>query len=191
MLLYISVMMWPKFPVCGMIGTLSGVPIDSACGPPSIAMRVQVCQAHSGTHYAHLFAKRSFKTLIAMSTRGNLTLILSALAAGAALGLLLAPAAGSETRRNLMRRGEGLRSKLNDLYDEGADFVSRKRDQFAEMADRVRDHAEEVTSGANSGGRSGSYGTTGTAGRSASSTGSTSSGSTGSTGSRSGNTGRS
>jgi gas vesicle protein len=131
-----------------------------------------------------------------MSTGRNLTLILSSLAAGAALGLLLAPAAGSETRRNLIRRGEGLRDKLNDLYDEGADFVSRKRDQFAEMADRVRDHAEEVTSssGNTGGSRSGSQGGSSNAGRSGgSSTGSTSgaSGTSGTSGARSGNTGRS
>jgi len=125
-----------------------------------------------------------------MSTGRNLTLILSSLAAGAALGLLLAPAAGSETRRNLIRRGEGLRDKLNDLYDEGTDFVSRKRDQFAEMADRVRDHAEEVTS--TGGSRSGSS-VSSNAGRTGATTGSTSgaSSTSGTSGARSGNTGRS
>jgi len=78
-----------------------------------------------------------------MSTKGNITLFISSLAAGAVLGLLLAPSSGRETRRNLARRGEEMRGKLGDLYNEGTQYFNRSRDQFAEMADRVRDKASK------------------------------------------------
>jgi len=59
---------------------------------------------------------------------------------GAAVGLLFAPKAGSETRDLLMakadegkeylrRRGEELRDSAGDLVDKGKDVVSRQRDQ--------------------------------------------------------------
>ena len=89
-----------------------------------------------------------------MSTKGNLTLLLSSLAAGAALGLLLAPNSGRETRRNLVRRGEAMRDKLSDLYDEGTQYMSRGRQQFADVADRAKD-AVKSTSGTNTGSSTG------------------------------------
>ncbi len=82
-----------------------------------------------------------------MSTKSNLTLLLSSLAAGAALGLLLAPASGRETRRNLIRRGEEMKDKLSDLYEEGTQYVNRGKQQFAEVADRAKDKVQDATSG--------------------------------------------
>ena len=92
-----------------------------------------------------------------MSTKGNLALLLSSLAAGAALGLLLAPSSGRETRRNLVRRGEAMRDKLTDLYEEGTQYVNRGRQQFAEVADRAKDTVKSTSgnSGASSGTNSG------------------------------------
>jgi gas vesicle protein len=77
-----------------------------------------------------------------MSTKGNITLCLTSLAAGAVLGLLLAPASGRDTRRNLVRRGEEMKDKLNDLYEEGSQYISRNKDKFADVADRAKDRAE-------------------------------------------------
>jgi gas vesicle protein len=59
---------------------------------------------------------------------------------GAAVGLLFAPKAGSETRDLLMakadegkdylrRRGEELRDSAGDLVDKGKDAMARQRDQ--------------------------------------------------------------
>ncbi len=95
-----------------------------------------------------------------MSTKGNLTLFLSSLAAGAALGLLLAPNSGRETRRNLIRRGEAMRDKLSDLYEEGTQYMSRGREQFADVADRAKD-AVKNTAGSMSGNNSGSSASSG------------------------------
>jgi gas vesicle protein len=102
-----------------------------------------------------------------MSTKGNITLCLTSLAAGAAIGLLLAPASGRETRRNLARRGEEMKDKLNDLYEEGTQFVSKSRDQFRDVANNARNAGEDVadriknTAGSVSGGS-----TSGSSGRS-------------------------
>ncbi len=81
-----------------------------------------------------------------MSTKSNLTLLLSSLAAGAALGLLLAPTSGRETRRNLIRRGEEMKDKLSDLYEEGTQYVNRGKQQFSEVADRAKDKVQDATS---------------------------------------------
>ena len=90
-----------------------------------------------------------------MSTKGNLTLLLSSLAAGAALGLLLAPSSGRETRRNLVRRGEAMKDKLSDLYEEGTQYINRGRQQFADVADRAKDTVKN-NAGGNSASGSGS-----------------------------------
>ena len=61
---------------------------------------------------------------------------------GVAVGLLVAPKSGAETRDLLLtkadegkeylkRRGEGLRDSATDLLEKGRDAVNRQRDQFS------------------------------------------------------------
>lgn len=102
-----------------------------------------------------------------MSTRSNLTLLLSSLAAGAALGLLLAPSSGRETRRNLIRRGEEMKGKLSDLYEEGTQYISRNKRQFADVADRAKDKLQDT---ANAATRSTGSTTSGSTGRTSAAT---------------------
>jgi len=47
--------------------------------------------------------------------------ILAGVAAGAAIGLLLAPEKGDRTRRNIVRKGEDLSDAINDKIDEKFD----------------------------------------------------------------------
>jgi gas vesicle protein len=70
-----------------------------------------------------------------MSERGNFAvgLILGGMV-GAALGILLAPTSGHETRENLWRKGEQLRDRAREHAAIVADDV----------ADRLRTHADDV-----------------------------------------------
>ncbi len=72
-----------------------------------------------------------------MSTKNTLI----ALAAGAAVGtvaaLLLAPASGKETRSNLMKQGQKLKSVVKDLEAKGR-----------EMADNAKEAAKDAAKAA-------------------------------------------
>ena len=59
--------------------------------------------------------------------------------AGAAAALLVAPAAGTETRRLLNERAREGREKAGDAARQGADFVRRQGEQLSTAIDRGRE----------------------------------------------------
>lgn len=62
-----------------------------------------------------------------MNSTGKVLLgILAGAAAGAILGILLAPDKGSETRRKLMQKGEDYADALKDKFEELMDGVAEK-----------------------------------------------------------------
>ena len=96
-----------------------------------------------------------------MSTKNNVAIALAALAAGAAIGLLFAPASGKDTRRKLVRKGSDLRDSLTDMLEEGSelieklkgeagDMASKGRDAMNTMKDRVKDAADASSNAARS-----------------------------------------
>lgn len=54
---------------------------------------------------------------------------------GAAVGLLLAPTSGEETRRLLNSRAREGRGRAADVAERGREFVRRQRDQLATAVD--------------------------------------------------------
>lgn len=52
--------------------------------------------------------------------------VLAGLAAGAALGILLAPEKGERTRKHILRKGEDLVDELKDKYEDFLDAISAK-----------------------------------------------------------------
>jgi gas vesicle protein len=96
-----------------------------------------------------------------MSTRTNAAIALAALAAGAAIGILFAPASGKETRSRITRKGNDLRDSLNDMLAEGSelidqlkgeagDLAAKGKDAANNMKDRVKDAASEMAGSARS-----------------------------------------
>lgn len=70
-----------------------------------------------------------------MNSTGKVLLgILAGAAAGAILGILLAPDKGSETRRKLMQKGEDYADAMKDKFDELMDGVAEKIGGSAEGA---------------------------------------------------------
>lgn len=65
-------------------------------------------------------------------------------AAGAAVALLYAPAAGEETRRKLAIKAREGRDKVEALAREGREFVDRHRDDLTSAVERGRETFEQV-----------------------------------------------
>lgn len=69
-----------------------------------------------------------------MSTRNTLLGMLVGLAAGAAIGVLLAPRSGKETRDLLRKKGKRAKEGLNELLDEGFEKWKEARSNVVERA---------------------------------------------------------
>lgn len=83
-----------------------------------------------------------------MSRSSSLLTLAIGLAAGAAIGVLLAPASGKDTRKNIMKKGEKLRDQLSDLVDQGKDLMGdamgKAKDTASEMAGKAKDTANQM-----------------------------------------------
>lgn len=104
-----------------------------------------------------------------MSTRTNAAIALAALAAGAAIGLLFAPASGKETRSRIARKGTDLRDSLQDMLAEGGalidqlkgevgDLAANGKEAASNMKERVKDAAHDMAGNVRSSANSGSKG---------------------------------
>ncbi len=93
-----------------------------------------------------------------MSRSSSLLTLAIGLAAGAALGVLLAPASGKDTRKSIMKKGEKLRDQLSDLVDQGKDLVGdamdKAKDTAGQMKNDLGNRAQEAGSRASSAARS-------------------------------------
>ncbi len=96
-----------------------------------------------------------------MSTKNNVAIALAALAAGAAVGLLFAPASGKDTRRKIARKGSDLRDSLTDMLEEGSELIEKLKGEASDLAgkgketmnamkDRAKDAAGEAANTARS-----------------------------------------
>ena len=74
-----------------------------------------------------------------MSTKNNVAIALAALAAGAAIGLLFAPASGKDTRSKLARKGTDLRDSLADMMEEGSGLIEKLKGEASDLANKGKD----------------------------------------------------
>jgi gas vesicle protein len=65
------------------------------------------------------------------------------LAAGAAIGVLLAPRSGKETREILRKKGEQAKDELGDLLDAGYDEWRKVRRNVADRARMTKDDLKD------------------------------------------------
>jgi gas vesicle protein len=70
----------------------------------------------------------------------GLALFLTGLAVGAALGVLLAPASGAETRKKIGERVRSLRDEAEEEFNEGLEKV---RSEFPDNQDRYAEAVKE------------------------------------------------
>lgn len=79
-----------------------------------------------------------------MSNRTNAMIaFVAGIAAGAALGLLLAPQSGKETREKLGKKGRQAKARLDELIDEGYEKWSEVKGKAADAATMSRDEVDD------------------------------------------------
>lgn len=67
-------------------------------------------------------------------------------AVGAALGLLYAPQTGAATRRDLKRSAERFSKRARKLYDNASETMEDLAERGADVMDRAKAMADQVTS---------------------------------------------
>jgi gas vesicle protein len=63
---------------------------------------------------------------------------------GAGLGMLFAPKAGSEVRKQLSEQANRLRSTANDTYNQASERISQASEKVSQMVDRGREAYERA-----------------------------------------------
>ena len=71
-------------------------------------------------------------------------LLLTGIAVGAVAGLLLAPAKGTETRRQLAKKAKKLKKDLKRTADEYKDKASDLKDKVSDIKDKVVHTATKI-----------------------------------------------
>ncbi|MBS1582211.1 MAG: YtxH domain-containing protein [Bacteroidetes bacterium] len=69
--------------------------------------------------------------------------LLAGLAAGAVLGLLLAPRSGAETREALRKKAGDAKDGLNDLVDEARERWDKAKGRTSEAASMTKDEVQD------------------------------------------------
>jgi gas vesicle protein len=74
-----------------------------------------------------------------------ITFLLIGLGAGAVVGMLFAPKAGRQMRRDLRRQYDTARETFDDWKENAKDFAEEVMDRGSDLADELRDRVTPLT----------------------------------------------
>lgn len=77
-----------------------------------------------------------------MSSGKVVVALLAGIAAGAVLGILFAPAKGSDTRKEISGKGEGLKESIKEKFNEFLDDISEKYDDVVADAEDMTESSK-------------------------------------------------
>jgi len=88
---------------------------------------------------------KSWPGIFRISTKiTTMNKFVTGLLAGVAIGILLAPDKGSETRRKLAAKGEDLKDKFTDFVDDVSDKVDAAKEKMARMRNKGKEKARQA-----------------------------------------------
>jgi len=79
------------------------------------------------------------------SAGAAVTFLLIGLGAGALIGLLLAPKAGKQLRKDIRKKYDSARETVEDWTDDAKEFAEEAMERGAEIADEVREKVAPLT----------------------------------------------
>lgn len=81
-----------------------------------------------------------------MTAKSTVAIAITALAAGAALGILFAPDSGAATRKKIVKKGNDLRDRLTDLVGKGEELAEDLKKQANDVTEKAKNTARTATS---------------------------------------------
>ena len=80
----------------------------------------------------------------AMTVKSTALILLATLAAGTALGLMLAPGSGEQTRKKLMKKTSNLNDRMKEMLDEGCELIDKLKGDASGLAREAKGTAKDA-----------------------------------------------
>jgi gas vesicle protein len=118
---------------------------NPAANPDGTARIRQKVNSHKSSLKGFLMRSGNYEASDRGSAAGTaVTFLLIGLGAGTLLGMLLAPKAGKQMRKDLRRKFDSARETVDEWTDDAKEFAEEAMERGAEIADEVRERVSPL-----------------------------------------------